>query len=484
MHGGVKRGRSSISLKSLLAKSLCAILAIGVCVIALSWVAQVLLREPERPQSFRIPADRIPDRVILYVIDAMRPDHLGLYGYDRDTAPTISVLASEGAMFTRTFAKSTWSLVSVESILSGMHGSAYMADRGARPMDDFVETFVAHFQAAGWRTGVVTENPFVNPRYNFTKDFDLIGDSGISGDKDKINWSWETQGNFVEFLEQVKDDRFFLYVHTMEPHSPIVLPDAVPPKYADTTADTFDLEGWYDSAIHFADQNLYRFIALLKERNLYDNTLLIITADHGESLPEGKSQGVHTGPPMLERIHVPLVIHWPGVIPAGTVYDDLIQQVDLAPTLLESARIPIPAHFQGQSLMGLLIEDDHSAVENRTLFAVGQALQDRAAAAGDHYLLISEGKEYLYDISPGESWGTECTEGNESTVSTLRRAMENHFSVEQSRFKKYKLRRKLDILAYIQRARRPIPQVIRGDAIPPPQSEEEHQETLRTLGYL
>lgn len=484
MNKGRWHSRVSSSFKPLRRKPLLFALGFGVVVLAVSIGQKTMLVEREKPQTFLVAPEKAPSRIVVYVIDALRPDHLGLYGYNRDTAPTISALAREGATFTRCFFKTTWTLLSVENIFSGMHGSAYIDDRGAHRVEDCVELLPEYFQEAGWRTGLVTENPFLTQRYNFTQYFEFVGNSSVSGYKDKANWSMETYAHFEGFLEQVKNVPFFLYVHTMEAHSPLVMPDSISPEFTKDTTLKDDLVGWYDSAVHMADQNLANFIALLKERDFYDNTLLIVTADHGETLPGGWSNGIHTGPPFLERVHVPLIVHWPGVVPDGTVFDDLVQQLDLAPTLLNAARLPRPSQFQGDSLITLLTQGNRDSLQNRTMFTVGEDLADRGAASGDRYLLVSKDSATLYDISPNQPWDTPCTEGNEATISHLRDAIESHFSEQRLIFEDYKSSRKWSISGFFHRLFRSKAKNVTINDSPPPQTDEEHKESLEALGYL
>lgn len=441
---------------------------------------------PEEPHSFLIAPEKVPSCIILYVIDALRPDHLSVYGYNRDTAPTIQALAREGAAFTRCFSKSTWSLVSVESLFTGMHGSAYSDERGASVVENCLELLPECFQASGWYTGLVTENVFINARYGFAQGFDFIRDSSAligSARQAKVEVSEATPEYLETFLDRAQGGRFFLYVHTMETHSPFMFPETLPPFFADGVRPKDDLTGWYDTAVRWADRNLGEFIELLKERNLYDNTLLIVTADHGESLVPGRSTGIHTGPPFLDRVRVPLIVRWPERIPAGTVFDDLVQHLDIAPTLLDASRIPRLPQFQGESLVALLTQGNRDALHNRTIFTVGQALADRGAAAGDRYLLFARGKAQLYDISVNLQSPADCTEGNESVVRQLREAMDGHFANQRRIFEKYKSSRQWSLSGIVDRIFHSTSENT-ANGKTSPESDADHKRALEALGYL
>jgi arylsulfatase A-like enzyme len=128
----------------------------------------------------------------------------------------------------------------------------------------------------------------------------------------------------------------------------------------------------YDDCIAHADKNFADFLQLLASQGLAESTIVVFSADHGEAFLDHDNMVTHGGPPYAELIHVPLVVSWPGVLPAGKVFNESVSLLDVAPTILDYAGIPIPAQFQGMSLRGLIEGTGTGLFQDRTVFSYGE----------------------------------------------------------------------------------------------------------------
>lgn len=443
---------------------------------------------PSEHRNFLIPHHKTPSRVILYVIDALRPDHLETFGYERSTAPGLAQLGREGAVFTHCFSNSTWSLASIRSLFVGMHGTAYRRDSPPSRVPESLELLAERLSREGRRTGIVTENLFVSSRYGMTQGFDFVGDSYalLESSKDKNaarrRISITTQDHLESFLRQCEDDDFFLYVHTMEPHAPLIIPDSVEPLYSKGSTPKEDLVGWYDTAIRWADQNLSAFVEILKKYEQFQDTMLIVTADHGESLYSGDSGGTHRGPPLRERIHVPLIIRWPEVVPAGTVINENVQLLDVAPTILDVLRVPASSQHHGVSLTRLLIEGRDDAFRGRPIFVVGEGMKGRGIVVDTWYYLRAQGREHLFDVSGDFLLAEDRIRANEEVSKRLGEWADSHVGEHQQMFEDFLNAESNGYRRVLNRIKTALSDLVKNEDETP--ADKEHIETLKSLGYL
>lgn len=443
---------------------------------------------PSPQANFLVPPEKAPLRVIVYVIDALKPDHLDAYGYKRTTAPTLSQVAREGVRFTRCFSNSTWSLASIRSLFVGMHGAAYRRDSPPPKVPESLDMLPEFLQRAGLRTGIVSENIFVSSRYGMTQGFDFLGDayahleSSSATDTGHRKLNMPTLDHLDAFLKESGKDSFFLYVHTMEPHAPLVIPDSAPPLYSAGSTPKEDLTGWYDSAVRWADTNLALFIELLNKYDLYDDTLLIVTADHGESLYPGESGGIHRGPPLPDRTHIPLIIRCPGMARAGSVITENVQLLDIAPTIFNALRMTIPAQYQGRSLVRLLVDGNDDSLRSRPIVAAGEGMKGQAIVLGDWYYFRAQGNEHLYGIAGSVVDGTDRLDDNRALATTMRELADSHIREHQQAYENHLATAAGGIQRVIEGIRGVVADKEQGESSP--ESDHKHIEALKALGYL
>jgi arylsulfatase A-like enzyme len=360
--------------------------------------------------------------VILYVIDAVRADHLDVYGYSRETGPTIRSLAEEGVRFARCFAQDTWTKASISSLFSG----TTVWRHGVKQDGDLVPGSLALLpeilRQEGYATACITENRYVGPITDLDRGFSHYGNPADT----KISFfEAHTLPRAAEFVRAHKDRGFWLYIHTEGAHWPYIpAPEFYEPFVGPGEKPTdVDL---YDGEIAAADEQVRRLISMLRDVGVYDNTLLIITADHGEAFGEHAGPTGHGGKPYNELIHVPLIMRLPGLVPAGKVVRQNVQLLDLAPTILDVFGLPANEQFEGASLLALLDGQLHGAFDDRSIYSRGRYTGATALVKGDWKLLKTREAVHLYDIRGDYGETKDLASENQLLVTSLLDEMSNY----------------------------------------------------------
>jgi arylsulfatase A-like enzyme len=407
--------------------------------------------------------------LLLITLDTFRADHVGALGADGDPTPALDELASEGALFTRAYSQIPTTGPSHMSILSGTYPWTHetLANGVAVPPD--VPVLPQMLGTAGYRTAAFVSAFVLDGVFGYGRGFEVYDDAlvrpkGVSdlspmrvweqlrvrfGDLADVERPGDvTVHDALGWLERRRpDERFFLWVHLFDAHGPYEPPPPFDTRYysgdprdpAHTTmteaVDVADymaesLEGitdlaWplaqYKGEIAFTDQQLGRLLEGLADQGLAENTVIVVVADHGESLDEHDyyfNHGAHLYTPSM---HVPLVIVAPGRIPAGVVVDDLVENVDLAPTLLELLGQPVPADLAGTSLLPLVDGAAHSDGESLSVTFDREANQAMRAFMRYRKIGIrTDGYSFIYrEEGPEEWYALETDPGEETDLSRL-----------------------------------------------------------------
>ncbi|HXQ24054.1 MAG TPA: sulfatase [Candidatus Acidoferrales bacterium] len=391
-------------------------------------------------------ADRTRPNVLLVSIDSLRSDHLHSYGYARPTSPTIDRLASEGVLFRTVVSPTSWTLPAHLTLLTALppeeHG--VVADGMRMRKDALFLTEV--LWRAGYTTAGFVSAPYLDAVYGFSQGFDHYDDytiAQISHDASEHMITSPTLLRMVsEWLDHWNHDGrqrpFFIFLHMWDVHydytPPAPYDRMFDPGYKGTVTgenyalgnqvhlgmDPRDLQhviALYDGEIRFTDLYLGYVLDRLKALGILDNTVVAVTADHGDEFFEHGRKG-HKKALYDESILVPLVIRFPGKIPAGKVVDPQVRLLDVAPTILALAGVPKPPEFGSavaaprnapRDLTAWII-DDPATLPSLTAFSdlVGDAPVPIAAVRTQAFKFIQErrdgGKEELYNLAtdPGE----------------------------------------------------------------------------------
>jgi arylsulfatase A-like enzyme len=297
--------------------------------------------------------------VIVYLVDTLRADHTGVYGYARDTTPQLDAFAKDAVVFDAAVAHASWTKPSVASLMTSLLPGQHKAVQLRDPLDLGLVTLPEMMQAKGYTTGAAVANAVVFlPGSNFEQGFDVFtGLHGPKGHASKDVGAEVVVDAALRFLDARRGLPTFLYVHTMDPHVPYT-----PPAPFDRMFEPHPIEGHpgvdprtdykepldrermiaqYDGDVAYGDQEFGRFVRELKARGLYDDALVVFLADHGEEfLDHGK--WLHGRSVFDELIRIPLLVKFPGHKYAGRRVARQVQEVDLLPTVLRSQGLPVP----------------------------------------------------------------------------------------------------------------------------------------------
>jgi len=304
--------------------------------------------------------------VVLIIVDTLRADHLGAYGYGEPTSPNIDEAAARGVVFEQVIANCSWTRPSIASMLTGIYPrqtGVYKERFDALSPD--VVTLAEMFSAAGWATYGVTSNPSINSVFGFHRGFDEYGNCGVV-------WPWMkgkqrykrdvvmmedadlVTDRSISLMERHEGGPFYLQVLYIDPHLPYGPPDYFDhplAREARTTAEKYDAE------VAFADEELGRLVSWVRLH--HPDTWIIITSDHGEGLGDhrGVSRASTHGFTLYDSVlHVPLIFDHPSLT-GGTRFPDMVQLLDLVPTLADLFDLELAPEAGGVSLAPILRGD-------------------------------------------------------------------------------------------------------------------------------
>jgi len=331
--------------------------------------------------------------VVLIVVDTLRADHMGVYGYVNDTTPNIDEFANRSVVFENAITAASWTLPSFSSFLSSRHPSELFYSQGSDEVlyQDVENNVFKVLQNNGYNTAAfVTLAPLNIPGPD--KGFYLYDEAGMS---DPTWTRYMANGTAKELTRRVSDwldanskNRFFLMLQYGDVHCPETPPPEFNvyqpasgknlsqydcnyqfdnPNITITKDDIATIRAAYDGDILYTDYYIGKLLGKIKDLGLDDNTIVIIMADHGEELAEHYDYLSHTESPYQSVSHVPLIIRYPGS--QAKRINTTVGLIDLSPTILDMLGIDQPEEFEGKSLLPVI-----SGLEtaNRTeLYTIG-----------------------------------------------------------------------------------------------------------------
>jgi len=392
-----------------------------------------------------------PPSMVIIVIDTLRADHLGLYGYDTNpTSPNLDARAATAAVFERAHSTAPWTLPSFGSMFTGQIPTRHSAgvrvgdyeaaveagkdeDIVVRPnktlyrLDDKLPTLAATLQAAGYRTAAIMNNSFLTSEFGLDRGFETYDFDSRKPERSAT----EATDRALEWLrgydESEDPQPFLLVVHYFDPHLPYETPEPFLGRFAGRyETDRLRLpmpdpdwlrhdirervEGWqdlmameqalYDEEIAYTDSEVERLLAALDESGIAEHGYILLTSDHGEEFHDhGGTEHGHTV--YEELIRVPMLVWGPGVRPGS--YELPVSLIDVMPTLLDIANVPAPAELPGTSLWPALREGPASRTASvvrfdRPLIAEGMLYGDEKKA------LIRWPWKLMVDIQDEGQW--------------------------------------------------------------------------------
>lgn len=354
--------------------------------------------------------------VVIYLIDAQRADHLMPYGYARPTSPVINEFAKSSVVFEKAYSQVSWTRASVASIESGLYPSSHLVEGRLDAFPDNLPNLQSELRKHGYHAYGFITNGNISSLFNFGKDFDEYIRLGEDKNRKEIHVQ---SGPLIDTVERYFDNNpystpFFLYVHATDPHAPYTAdpefslaidgcdinnPEMFNQKGENSrifSKEEIDcMESLYDSETRRADHNFGRLLDMLKRKNLYDNSIIIVTGDHGESFFEHGSWG-HGKTLYESEIRVPIIIHFPHNRFAGMRIPDNVRHIDLLPTLLSAFGYPVPVSVEGRSLLPFLL--NHPLPEIPVYSELLLDTLSRQSMVYDGYKLIDNGKGGHYEL--------------------------------------------------------------------------------------
>ena len=362
------------------------------CRLALYLSSAVLLSATGCGPSYKSPGAN----VILISIDTLRADHLSLYGYARETSPHLGAFARDAVVFDSFTYNGGGTLPSHLAMMTSLRPSTHGIHPGnPRALGDERTTLAEVLAPAGYRTTAFVDGGWLRGKFGFRQGFDHYDDLG--GDP--------VTGRFKNILPKTYawlDDhyleRFFLFIHTYDVHSqgaqrPYDCPGDYAERYVAGHDVTFDgcregrcastLLGWlnaqhrkgdfdsadfftpaeldyivglYDGCINYVDDQLQVLFDRLRELDVYDESLIVVTSDHGEEFLE-HGMFIHDSGTFEELAHLPLIVKLPNSRFGGRRVPHLAAMIDVMPTLLDVLDLVVPDEAQGQSLMPTVVDD-------------------------------------------------------------------------------------------------------------------------------
>jgi len=370
----------------------------------------------DAPRTASHPSDAKPN-VLLIVVDTLRADHVGAYGFRGDITPSVDALARRGVRFERYTTVVPTTLASFTSMLTGKHPHTHGVFRNGVRWPGGMEGIQAVFGRGGYETAAFIAGYCLSSEFGVSSGFERFDEKlTVAFDADPNNRlvrpAGEVTASFVSWLGGRQGDGrpFFAMVHYFDPHAPYQPPppydSMFDPAYRGGVTgsmgdidlgrralarsggvlddDTRHLAALYAGEVRYVDDEIGKLLAAVERAGIAKDTLVVFTADHGETLHEHDDFFNH-GPSVYDtEIRIPLIVAGPGVEEAGRAVARPACNIDLAPTLLEYAGLTIPEGIEGHSFLAeIRRKDPGGASAERSLFA--EATKPQAVERGQRW---------------------------------------------------------------------------------------------------
>ncbi len=365
--------------------------------------------EPYRDFAFLVPSVRNKRRpgefnVILVSFDTLRADHLGCYGYERDTSPNVDKFAQQGILFTQAISPSCWTIPAHYSLFTSLYPSAHQnndyptvhQNDGWSEYYHFLyshKTLAGALRKNGYYTIGITNGGYVSSEFGFGNGFNMYKEylSIMEILSPERQWTYEYDskkifGEATKWLEENGDTKFFMFLHTFECHIPYEHTFFVSEKVTDSLIE--HRKALYDGDIRYADSCFGELMEKLRSLGLMSNTIIIFLSDHGEDFYDHYREADIIPPytkqiiPQLsdvdhahslydELVHVPLIFYVPGLEAKKKTVENQVRLIDIMPTILDILNVTYDGPVQGTSLLELMRtgerDEDPPAISESTV---------------------------------------------------------------------------------------------------------------------
>jgi arylsulfatase A-like enzyme len=404
------------------------------------------------PDAGDRPAREQPD-VLIYAIDTLRADHLGVYGYGKNTSPRIDAFAADAIVFENAYAPSSWTRPSVASLLTGLYPTSHDVRTRVDRVQASVTLLSEILSGAGYRTAAIVTNPNIVSFWGFDQGFDRFDDIDAAHGEAQPDADAVTDRVLAYVSDATRP--FLVYAHVLDPHGPYDPPAPFATRFGGGPGDVLEPSTMtretpeatfrnqvarYDGEIGFTDEQFGRLIDGLVARDLYRDALIVVTADHGEELLEHGAGG-HGHTLYEELVRIPLIIKLPGNAHAGQRVKARAGLIDVVPTVLAHVREVGPVTTDGIDVTSAVTST--AAIPERQLFLdleqerFDGTLNIAQGVLGGPYKYIQvvspEADELLFDLGkdPGELRNVRAAE--DEVAGTLIHAVAVHASAGDRR---------------------------------------------------
>ncbi len=426
-----------------------------------------------------------PSNVVFILVDALRADHVGVYGHTGGATPHIDALAERALVYTNAYSVSTWTVPSVASLFTGTLPIVHRIERPPSGESAFAVLPDAYVLASevlageGYRTGMVTTIGWVSPNANY--------DQGVDEFIRTERSDWILMQRAMEFITRHRDGRFHLYLHfidmhdyydpakillrkeRLDPKSPLLRLEGLGPDAAYrmlggelerpgalSQVDIEALVAAYDRGVRETDAHIGRLVGHLKSEGLLDDTLIVVTSDHGEQFMEHGTL-THAGEDFYnEVLHIPLIIAGPGRFDRRETITAPVSTIDVFPTLFALLGIETPRLFQGEAVL-------ENTYDGRPVLATSGKTWKVITEQWSYIVSNDPEREELYNLAEDPAERSNLTRSPEysSIRSDMRRLLQT-------------LRQESLDHEYLAQVR----------SLEEGKMSEEEREKLRSLGYI
>ncbi|MBC8206185.1 MAG: sulfatase-like hydrolase/transferase [Kiritimatiellaeota bacterium] len=349
--------------------------------------------------GFRTPKIR---HVVLISIDTFRADHLSCYGYSKKTTPNIDALVEQATRFETVVCPVPITLPAHCSMLTGKTPPSHGVHHNfGYKLADSNQTLAELLKKNGFGTAAIISTFVLHSQFGINQGFDTYYDNFSKHHQNEYGVERggdETTRLALDWIDGNRDEKAFLFLHYYDPHYDYVPPEPYATQFADNP---------YAGEIAFTDHCIGRVIQKLKDLDLYDSTLLIITGDHGEMLGE-HGEATHTYFIYESAIKVPLIVKLPGQ-KEGITVSDPVGLIDIVPTICSLLKIDPPADIQGVDLSAFLLGENPD-IDERYLYSESVSPTRFGASSlmgisTARWKYIQAPRPELYDVmsDPGET---------------------------------------------------------------------------------
>ncbi len=393
-----------------------ALLALGACA-AVAAVAYAATRE----RAFEPRYAGSPPNILFVSIDTLRADHMGIYGYGRNTTPSIDAWAKDAVVFENAQASASWTLPGLASVLTSYFSSTHRCWSFDSRLDPSFTTLPEILTDAGYDTLAVTSHVFLAPRYGLQQGFVHFDDEFAHPTEDPTTaiTSEMVSDKGIRFLEDKSrapdQGPWMLWLHYFDPHGVYNLHPGISEEFG-----TVEEKDRYDGELRFTDLHVGRVLARLAELGFEERTLVVFLSDHGEEfLDHG---GLRHGHALWrELVRVPLIVRVPGVEPRRV--SELVRTVDILPTVLDFVPpLAAPEGIEGVSLVPFLEGRQRAPLPALAEIRLQEVASLDCVIEGRYKLIVNsrDGVAQLYDTEADPRETKNIAAENPEVVAELR----------------------------------------------------------------